>query len=77
MVKIRQFLKVRLISDGIFSPHLIVFQNLSTYYTYNRGPGNFQAFQDVYQMRYSVPTSPDDVSFIIPNYLIEIYAPPP
>ncbi|KAK6111561.1 Ion transport family protein [Brugia pahangi] len=32
----------------------------STYYSYNRGPGNFQAFQDVYQMRYSVPTSPDD-----------------
>ncbi|MCP9265401.1 Voltage-dependent T-type calcium channel subunit alpha-1I [Dirofilaria immitis] len=32
----------------------------SSYYSYNRGPGNFQAFQDVYQKRYSVPTSPDD-----------------
>uniref|UniRef100_A0A1I7VI90 Ion_trans domain-containing protein n=1 Tax=Loa loa TaxID=7209 RepID=A0A1I7VI90_LOALO len=35
-------------------------KNSPTYYSYDRGPGNFQAFQDVYQMRYSVPTSPDD-----------------
>ncbi|OZC10594.1 hypothetical protein X798_02343 [Onchocerca flexuosa] len=29
-------------------------------FKFHRGPGNFQAFQDVYHKRYSVPTSPDE-----------------
>uniref|UniRef100_A0A915Q054 Ion transport domain-containing protein n=1 Tax=Setaria digitata TaxID=48799 RepID=A0A915Q054_9BILA len=33
-------------------------RNLPAYYTYNRRPSNFRAFQDAYQMRYSMPTSP-------------------
>ncbi|KAL3983186.1 Ion transport family protein [Acanthocheilonema viteae] len=35
-------------------------KNPPVYYTYNQGSGNFQAFQDVYRMRYSVPTSADN-----------------
>ncbi|CAG9531711.1 unnamed protein product [Cercopithifilaria johnstoni] len=35
-------------------------KNLPAYYTYSHGPDNFQAFQNVYQMRYNVATSPDD-----------------